>query len=184
MVSRTVTRRVVSPPLRRLSTPRSTGKTGSCTDRCEPVHPRPPRTLSLACLWFLCIFLKGRVRCLPPGVRRQLGPHHKQYFHEKHCLQLLQLEFAKGKTPPFSRVPFTFDPPKVEWVKSPLQQAVNVLLKKGSNRSPGFYSRLFHVPKKDGGNRQVIDVVSQPILASGSLPDRNVCLNHGSDAAK
>ena len=70
------------------------------------------------------------------------------------------LEFAKGNSPLLSRVPFTFDLPTVEFARVLLQEAVQVkkLLEKGAidpvedDRSRGFYSCLFLVPKQDNGN--------------------------------
>ena len=96
----------------------------------------------------------------------QLGPHHERYFCEKRLqLWLYTLEFAKGKTPPLSSVPIPFDSLKVESVQSLLREAVDVSLRKGAiepledDRSPGFYSHLFLIPQKDGGNQLVINLL-------------------------
>ena len=66
--------------------------------------------------------------------------------------------------PPLSRVPWKFAPPASEPKRTEFHQAVQKLLDKGAvepvldHQSPGFYSRLFLVPKKDGGWRPVIDL--------------------------
>ena len=72
------------------------------------------------------------------------------------------LPFAER--PPLARVPWKFEPPASEPKRSAFQQAIQKLLAKGAiepvidHSSPGFYSRLFLVPKKDGGWRPVIDL--------------------------
>ena len=63
------------------------------------------------------------------------------------------LEFAEGNSPPLSRVPFAFDPPKVESAQVLLNEVVQKLLEKGvieaveDNRLPGFYNCLFLILK-------------------------------------
>ena len=66
--------------------------------------------------------------------------------------------------PPLSRVPWKFEPPAQEPKRSFFHEAVEKLLAKGAiervrdHSSPGFYSRLFLVAKRDGGWRPVIDL--------------------------
>ena len=73
------------------------------------------------------------------------------------------LEFAEGSSPPLSRVPISF-PSREGAERGLLDDAVRKLLEKQAiepvedDCSPGFYSRLFLVPKRDGGQRPVIDL--------------------------
>ena len=74
------------------------------------------------------------------------------------------LKFDLCGPPKLSRVPIPFDPPREESLRKELTAAVDKLLQKGAIEpvedlgSPGFYSRLFLVPKRDGGMRPVIDL--------------------------
>ena len=73
------------------------------------------------------------------------------------------LEFARGTTPPLSRLPFAFDLRCAGVDQEILDEAMQKLLDKNRIKpvmddcSPGFYSRLFLVPKIYGGQRLVID---------------------------
>lgn len=65
--------------------------------------------------------------------------------------------------PPLSALPLTFPPPRDPARWQALQDEVNSLVEKKaiyplSQPSPGFYSRLFTVPKKDGRFRPVLDL--------------------------
>ena len=73
-----------------------------------------------------------------------------------------KLEFHSP--PPLSQTPVAFPPPRDQVRKDGLHQAVQDLLAKGAiqqvqnTSTPGFYSRVFVVPKKTGGMRPVIDL--------------------------
>ena len=65
--------------------------------------------------------------------------------------------------PPLSETPISFPPPQDPVKREGLQTAIQALLAKGAisevtDHSPGFYSRVFVVPKKSGGMRPVIDL--------------------------
>ena len=65
---------------------------------------------------------------------------------------------------PLSRVPFAFNPLRAGTDQEFLAEAVQKLLEKEAiepvldDCSRGFYRRLFLVPKRDGGQRPVIDL--------------------------
>ena len=74
------------------------------------------------------------------------------------------LMFNEDGPPPLSNVPFVFNPPTEEEARNLLVEAACTMLDKGAVEivgdisSPGFYSRLFLVPKRGGGWRPVIDL--------------------------
>ena len=69
-----------------------------------------------------------------------------------------------GRKAPLSRVPFVFPPPGDPQAYQALDAEVQSLLAKGAvdlvvdQGSPGFYGRLFVVPKASGGWRPVLDL--------------------------
>ena len=70
----------------------------------------------------------------------------------------------KGRKAPLSRVPFVFPPPSDPLAFQALDAEVRSLVTKGAvelvvdKSSPGFYGRLFVVPKASGGWRPVLDL--------------------------
>ena len=72
----------------------------------------------------------------------------------------------QGEKAPLSRTPIAFPPPTDQSAFQALDQEVSSLITKGAvdrvrcHSSPGFYGRLFVVPKASGGWRPVLDLSS------------------------
>ena len=72
----------------------------------------------------------------------------------------------RGEKAPLSRTPVAFPPPSDQAAFQALDQEVSSLISKGAvdrvryHSSPGFYGRLFVVPKASGGWRPVLDLSS------------------------
>ena len=75
-----------------------------------------------------------------------------------------RLPWKEGRKAPLSRYPIWFPQPKVQQAYEALDSEVRNLVKKGAvqvvhnHKSPGFYGRLFVVPKASGGWRPVLDL--------------------------
>ena len=92
----------------------------------------------------------------------------KKYTSDRFVLSVVEygyaLTFSESGPPPLSTSPIEFPGDRAHGASSPLQEAVQKLVEKGAVEivddpsTPGFYSRLFLVPKKDGGLRPVIDL--------------------------
>ena len=123
----------------------------------------PPRTLSTA--------QEGRELPLPSNpVGGRLSQFSTQW--EKRISDLWVLSIIRGglelqfkQLPPLSESPIPFSVSSDPHKRLRLSEEVSVLLQKAaieqiptSYLGPGFYSRLFLVPKKKGGMRPVIDL--------------------------
>ena len=111
----------------------------------------------------------GQSSDLPVGGRISRFLHAwQQYTSDPFVLSVVAcgygLTFSDLGPPPLSTTPVEFPGDRSSAGRARLLEAVGKLLEKGAIETvddpstPGFYSRLFLVPKKDGGWRPVIDL--------------------------